>query len=139
MPPFPSAQLCTVIGTIHRSWGDIKAKLGGTDRDLVETACQESAVQSYKLALEKQLLLTVRQMLLKQQAHVAETLEYLQVAAEGLVLAIRVLFRLLGLWLVVTHGLVERVSAGVFRMLGHHFLDGLTWWLRLRTVSGHLV
>jgi uncharacterized protein (TIGR02284 family) len=76
----------TVIGAIHRSWGDLKAKLGSTDHDLVETACQgeEAALQSYRLALEKELLLPIRQVLVKQQAHVRETLEYLQVAAEGL-------------------------------------------------------
>jgi uncharacterized protein (TIGR02284 family) len=77
----------TVIGTIHRSGGDLKAKLGRPDHDLVETACQgeESALQSYKLALETQLLLPIRQILLKQQAHIQETLEYLEAAAEGLV------------------------------------------------------
>ncbi|AXC12693.1 hypothetical protein ACPOL_3406 [Acidisarcina polymorpha] len=77
----------TVVGAIHRSWGDIKAKLGSTDRDLLETACQgeESALQIYKLALDKKLLLPIRQVLVNQQAHVQETLEYLQVAAEGLV------------------------------------------------------
>ncbi|AXC16046.1 hypothetical protein ACPOL_6836 (plasmid) [Acidisarcina polymorpha] len=77
----------TVIGMIHRSWGDIKAKLGSTDRDLLETACQgeESALQSYKLALEKELLMPIRQVLIKQQSHVGETLKYLQLAAEGVV------------------------------------------------------
>jgi uncharacterized protein (TIGR02284 family) len=76
----------TVIGTIHRSWGDFKAKLGSSDHDLLETACQgeEAALQSFKLALEKELLLPIRQVLVKQQAHIEETLEYLQVAAEGL-------------------------------------------------------
>jgi uncharacterized protein (TIGR02284 family) len=77
----------TVIGTIHRTWGDIQAKLGSPDHDLIKTACQgeESALQSYKVALEKQLLLPIRNELVKQQAHIVEMLEYLQVAAEGLV------------------------------------------------------
>jgi uncharacterized protein (TIGR02284 family) len=76
----------TVIGAMHRSWGDIKAKLGSDDRGLLETACQgeESAIHSYKLALEKQTLLPIRQLLVNQQAHIEETLEYLQAAAEDL-------------------------------------------------------
>jgi len=77
----------TVIGTLHRSWGDIKAKLGSTDQSLLETASQgeESALQTYKRALEKELLLPIRQVLVKQQAHIKDTLEYLQAAAEGIV------------------------------------------------------
>jgi hypothetical protein len=72
---------------IHRTWGDLKAKLGSPDHDLVETACQgeESALHRYKLAVEKQTLLPIRQVLLRQQSHIQETLEYLQAAAEDLV------------------------------------------------------
>jgi uncharacterized protein (TIGR02284 family) len=76
----------TVIGTLHRSWGDIKAKLGGTNRDLVEIACQgeEYAVHIYNLALGKQLLLPIQETLLIQQAHIKEILEYLRASAERL-------------------------------------------------------
>src|SRR5271170_2577506 len=42
----------TVIGAIHRSWGDIKAKLGGSDHTLLDTAVQgeEAVVQAYRMA-----------------------------------------------------------------------------------------
>src|SRR5271154_1354916 len=53
--------------------------------------------------------------------------------------SLKSLFGALAFRLTLTHTPVEGVFAGVFRMLGHHFLDGLTWWLRLRTVSGHMV
>jgi uncharacterized protein (TIGR02284 family) len=75
----------TIIGMMHRGWGDLKAKLGSSDRDLLETACQgeESALRTYKLALEKQTLLPIRQVLINQQAQVEETLEFLQAAVES--------------------------------------------------------
>src|SRR3984885_4057270 len=45
----------TVSGAIHRTWGDIKAHLGGGDHTLLETSEQgeDAAKRAYKDALEK--------------------------------------------------------------------------------------
>jgi uncharacterized protein (TIGR02284 family) len=62
----------TTAGTLHRAWGDIKAKLGGGDHTLLETAEQgeDEAKKAYKDALDQDLPLPVRQLLAEQQAHV---------------------------------------------------------------------
>ena len=55
----------TVSGAVHRTWGDIKAHLGGGDHTLLETAEQgeDAAKKAYKDALEKELPLPVHQLL----------------------------------------------------------------------------
>jgi uncharacterized protein (TIGR02284 family) len=62
----------TTSGAIHRAWGDLKAKLGGGDHTLLETAEQgeDNAKKAYKDALEKELPLPIRQLLSEQQAHI---------------------------------------------------------------------
>jgi uncharacterized protein (TIGR02284 family) len=62
----------TTAGTLHRAWGDLKAKLGGGDHTLLETAEQgeDEAKKAYKDALDQDLPLPVRQLLAEQQAHV---------------------------------------------------------------------
>jgi uncharacterized protein (TIGR02284 family) len=62
----------TVSGAVHRVWGDIKAKLGGGDHTLLETAEQgeDQAKKTYKDALDKELPLPIRQLLTEQQSHV---------------------------------------------------------------------
>ncbi len=63
----------TGIGAIHRAWGDLKAKLGGGDHALLETAEQgeDAAKKAYKEALEAtDLSPTTRQTLLRQQQHI---------------------------------------------------------------------
>ena len=44
----------TAAGAVHRTWGDIKAHLGGGDHTLLETAEQgeDAAKKAYKEALE---------------------------------------------------------------------------------------
>jgi uncharacterized protein (TIGR02284 family) len=51
----------TVGGGIHRTWGDIKAHLGGGDYTLLETceAGEDAARKAYQEALEKELPLPV--------------------------------------------------------------------------------
>ena len=70
----------TVVGTVHRTWGDIKARLGGSDHTLLETAEQgeKVAVHAYAQALEKELVLPIRRVLLKQHAHVLESYDYVK-------------------------------------------------------------
>ena len=62
----------TTAGTLHRVWGDLKAKLGGGDHTLLETAEQgeDEAKKAYKDALDQELPLPVRQLLAEQQAHI---------------------------------------------------------------------
>jgi uncharacterized protein (TIGR02284 family) len=61
-----------VSGTIHRAWGELKAKLGGGDHELLVTAEQgeDAAKKAYKDALAETLPNNIRDLLLRQQAHV---------------------------------------------------------------------
>lgn len=63
----------TATGAIHRTWGDLKAKLGGGDHTLLETAEQgeDVAKKAYQEALNGGTLSgPVRQLLEKQQIHI---------------------------------------------------------------------
>ena len=63
----------TTAGAIHRTWGDIKAKLGGGDHALLETAeaGEDEAKKAYEKALqEKGIPADIQDILRKQQAHV---------------------------------------------------------------------
>jgi uncharacterized protein (TIGR02284 family) len=70
----------SVAGTLHRVWGDLKAKLGGGDHTLLETAEQgeDEAKKIYKDALEQNLPLPIRQLLTEQQAHVLTSHDYVK-------------------------------------------------------------
>ena len=64
----------TAAGGIHRTWGDLKAHLGGGDHTLLDTAEQgeDAAKKAYKEALENQdIHSSVREVLVKQQSHIA--------------------------------------------------------------------
>lgn len=63
----------TASGAVHRTWGDIKAHLGGGDHTLLATAEQgeDAAKKAYKEALEDpEVVGTVRQVLERQQSHI---------------------------------------------------------------------
>src|ERR1700734_2415393 len=62
----------TASGTVHRVWADLKAKLGGGDHTLLETAEQgeDAAKKAYEDALKQDLPLPLRQLLAEQQAHI---------------------------------------------------------------------
>jgi uncharacterized protein (TIGR02284 family) len=70
----------SVSGAIHRSWGELKAKLGGGDHTLLDTAEQgeDEAKKAYKDALEQELPLPIRQLLSEQQAHVMTSHDYVK-------------------------------------------------------------
>lgn len=70
----------SAAGAIHRSWGDIKAKLGGGDHALLETAeaGEDVAKKAYQDALDHDLPIPVRQLLTEQQAHVNNSHDYVK-------------------------------------------------------------
>ena len=70
----------TAAGTLHRVWGDLKAKLGGTDHTLLETAEQgeDVAKKAYADALQQELPLPLHQLLSEQQAHVLTSHDYVR-------------------------------------------------------------
>jgi uncharacterized protein (TIGR02284 family) len=70
----------TTTGAIHRVWGDLKAKLGGGDHTLLETAEQgeDEAKKAYADALDQDLPLPVRELVADQQAHVLTSHDYVK-------------------------------------------------------------
>ncbi len=79
----------SVAGALHRSWADVKAKLGGGDHALLETAegGEDTAVKTYKDALEQDLPLPIRQLLTEQQAHILTSHDYIKRHRDELVKA----------------------------------------------------
>jgi uncharacterized protein (TIGR02284 family) len=75
----------TVAGTVHRTWGDIKAHLGGGDHTLLETAeaGEDSAKKAYQEALEKELPLPIKQLLDAQYAHIQASHDYVKAARDS--------------------------------------------------------
>jgi uncharacterized protein (TIGR02284 family) len=72
----PTDESGTTMGAVHRSWGDLKAKLGGGDHTLLETAEQgeDAAKDAYEKALRaKEITGNVRQTLLTQQQHILQS------------------------------------------------------------------
>ena len=71
----------SVAGTLHRTWGDLKAKLGmGSDHSLLDTAEQgeDTAKKTYKDALDQDLPMPIRQVLTEQQAHILTSHDYVK-------------------------------------------------------------
>ena len=75
------AELGTTAGTLHRTWGDLKAKVFGvSDHELLATAEQgeDQAKKVYKDALEQELPLPLRQLLSEQNAHIMSSHDYVR-------------------------------------------------------------
>ncbi len=70
----------TTAGMLHRAWGDLKAKLGGSDHTLLTTAEQgeDEAKDAYEDALSQDLPLPIQQLLAEQQAHVLTSHDYIK-------------------------------------------------------------
>ncbi len=63
----------TAAGAVHRTWGDLKAKLGGGDKSLLDTAEQgeDAAKKAYETALNDNAISdTVRALIAQQAEHV---------------------------------------------------------------------
>jgi uncharacterized protein (TIGR02284 family) len=67
-------------GALHRTWADLKAKLGGGDHTLLNSAeaGEDDAKATYKDALEQELPLPIRQLLTEQQAHILTSHDYVK-------------------------------------------------------------
>lgn len=76
----------TATGVLHRIWGDLKAKLGGGDYALLETAesCEDEAKKAYANALDQDLPLPVRELLAEQQAHILTAHDYVRTHRDAL-------------------------------------------------------
>jgi len=70
----------TAVGTLQRTWGDVKAKLGGGDHTLLETAEQgeDEAKKAYADVLDQELPLPVRQLIAEQQAYVLRSHDFIR-------------------------------------------------------------
>jgi uncharacterized protein (TIGR02284 family) len=70
----------TVGGAVQRTWGDIKARLGGGDHTLLETAeaGEDAAKKAYQEALKKELPLPIKQLLDTQYAHIQISHDYVK-------------------------------------------------------------
>jgi uncharacterized protein (TIGR02284 family) len=75
----------TVAGTLHRTWGDLKAKLGGDDHGLLATAEQgeDTAKKAYADALKHNLPLPIHQLLSTQAAHIQTSHDYVKAARDS--------------------------------------------------------
>jgi uncharacterized protein (TIGR02284 family) len=75
----------SVSGALHRTWGDLKAKLGGGDHTLLETAEQgeDKAKKAYADALKHDLPLPVHQLLSTQAAHIQTSHDYVKAARDS--------------------------------------------------------
>ena len=75
----------TVGGAVQRTWGDIKAHLGGGDHTLLETteAGEDAAKKAYQQALEKELPLPIKQLITTQYAHIQTSHDYVKAARDS--------------------------------------------------------
>ena len=76
----------TTAGAIHRTWGDLKAKLGGGDKTLLETAesGEDTAKKAYADALQQDLPVPIRQLLTEQQSHVLASHDFVKAQRDAL-------------------------------------------------------
>jgi uncharacterized protein (TIGR02284 family) len=71
----------TTAGALHRTWGDLKAKIvTPDDHSLLATAEQgeDEAKKTYKDALAQELPLPLRQLLTEQAAHILSSHDYVR-------------------------------------------------------------
>ena len=75
----------TVSGAIHRTWGDLKAKLGAGDHGLLETAEQgeDEAKKAYAKALDHDLPLPIRELLVEQQEQVLASHDFVKAGRDA--------------------------------------------------------
>ncbi len=78
----------TVSGSLHRTWGDLKTKVFGTDdHDILATAEQgeDQAKKVYADALAQELPLPLHQLLSEQNAHILNSHDYVKAHRDAFV------------------------------------------------------
>jgi uncharacterized protein (TIGR02284 family) len=75
----------SLSGTVYRTWGSLKSKLGGGDHALLETAeqAEDEAKKAYADAMERELPVPIRQLLSTQAAHIESSHDYVKNARDG--------------------------------------------------------
>lgn len=70
----------TAAGSLYRAWAELKAKLGGGDHTLLETAeqAESEAEEVYRDALKEDLPMPVRQLLTEQQTQILISHDYVR-------------------------------------------------------------
>ena len=76
----------TAAGALYRAWAGLKAKLGGGDQTLLETAeeAEDEAKAAYKDALDQDLPLPIRQLLTEQQTHILMSHDFVRAKRNAL-------------------------------------------------------
>jgi uncharacterized protein (TIGR02284 family) len=71
-------------GSLRRTWGEVKASMGASDHSLLETAEQgeDAAKKAYSDALESELPLPIRQLLITQYTHIQASHDYVKAARD---------------------------------------------------------
>jgi uncharacterized protein (TIGR02284 family) len=74
----------SLSGAMHRSWGDLKAHMGGGDHTILETVekGEDIAEETYQKAIKKDLPLHLRELLSKQFAHIQQSHDYVKSARD---------------------------------------------------------
>lgn len=77
----------TTLGAINRTWGDLKAKLGGGDHTLLETAekGEDEVKSAYEDVLKQELPLPIHQLLSEQQAHILNSHDFVRNHRDALI------------------------------------------------------
>jgi uncharacterized protein (TIGR02284 family) len=75
----------SMSGTVLRTWGELKKKLGGGDHTMLETAEQgeDEAIEAYEDAMNRELPLPVRQLLQEQLTQIQASHEYVKTARDS--------------------------------------------------------
>jgi len=75
----------TTSGALYRAWAGLKARLGGGDHALLETAesAEDEAKDAYKDALSHDLPLPVRQLLVQQQTDILTAHDFVRDARDA--------------------------------------------------------
>jgi len=76
----------TAAGAVYRAWGELKAKVGRGDYTLLATAeeGEDGAKDAYKDALDQELPLPIRQVLVEQQTHILMSHDYIRAQRDTL-------------------------------------------------------
>ena len=70
----------TMTGALYRAWAGLKASLGGSEQSLLATAeeADQETVDAYKDALDQDLPVPVRQLLVEQQTQILSARDFIR-------------------------------------------------------------